>query len=114
MNLGASVPVSGASCPGSLPTLGTQLLSRASPGTCPISAPGTRGALSASMPKQTSRSKRALRASADKSATTDIVTQLECAVRRPQATLIGALVGGVVPWFARTLAHQEVPAAFAA
>lgn len=50
----------------------------------------------------------------DKSATTDIVTQLECAIRRPQATLIGALVGGLVPWFARTLAHEEVPGALAA
>ena len=42
-------------------------------------------------------------------ATTDIVSQLECAIRRPQATLIGALVGGLVPWFARTLAHEEIP-----
>ena len=41
--------------------------------------------------------------------TIDIVSQLECAIRRPQATLIGALVGGLVPWFARTLAHEEVP-----
>jgi hypothetical protein len=61
------------------------------------------------MPKSNRRSRRA---SADRSATTDIVTQLECAVRRPQATLIGALVGGIVPWFARTLAHGEVPAAW--
>lgn len=50
--------------------------------------------------------------STDRSATTDIVTQLECAVRHPQATLIGALIGGLVPWFARTLAHEEVPAAW--
>jgi hypothetical protein len=47
-------------------------------------------------------------------ATVDIVSQLECAVRRPQATLIGALVGGLVPWFARTLAHEEVPDAWTA
>ena len=47
---------------------------------------------------------------ADRSATTDVVTQLECAIRRPQATLIGALVGGLVPWFARTLAHDQLPA----
>lgn len=59
------------------------------------------------------KSKRS-RTTVDKSATTDIVTQLECAIRRPQATLIGALVGGLVPWFARTLAHEEVPGAFAA
>jgi hypothetical protein len=65
------------------------------------------------MPKSTRRSSRARRASADRSATTDIVTQLECAVRRPQATLIGALVGGVVPWFARTLAHGQLPQTWA-
>jgi hypothetical protein len=47
---------------------------------------------------------------ADRSATTDIVSQIECAVKYPQ----GALIGGVVPWFARTLAHHEVPAAWAA
>lgn len=64
------------------------------------------------MPKTTRR--RARRASTDRSATTDIVTQLECAVRRPQATLIGALVGGIVPWFARTLAHGQLPQTWAA
>lgn len=51
---------------------------------------------------------------ADRAATVDVVSQLECAVKYPQATLIGALVGGVVPWFARTLAHVEVPAALSA
>jgi hypothetical protein len=56
--------------------------------------------------------RRSRRATPDRSATTDVVTQLECAVRRPQATLIGALVGGIVPWFGRTLAHGEVPAAW--
>ena len=61
------------------------------------------------MPKSTRRRKSV---SADRSATTDIVTQLECAIRRPQATLIGALVGGIVPWFARTLAHDQLPAAW--
>jgi hypothetical protein len=50
------------------------------------------------------------RRAADSAATVDIVSQLECAIRRPQATLIGAAVGGLVPWFARTLAHEEVPA----
>ena len=58
--------------------------------------------------------KRSRRPAADRSATTDIVTQLECAIRRPQATLIGALVGGIVPWFARTLAHDQLPAAWTA
>lgn len=61
-----------------------------------------------------SKSKRSKRSRSagivDRSATTDVVTQLECAIRRPQATLIGALVGGLVPWFARTLAHDQLPA----
>jgi len=61
------------------------------------------------MAKSRKRSRR--QAQADRSATTDIVTQLECAIRRPQATLIGALVGGIVPWFARTLAHDQLPTA---
>ena len=61
------------------------------------------------MPKS---KKRTRRQESDRSATTDIVTQLECAIRRPQATLIGALVGGIVPWFARTLAHDQLPAAW--
>jgi hypothetical protein len=62
-----------------------------------------------------SKSRRSRRSeNNDRSATTDVVTQLECAIRRPQATLIGALVGGLVPWFARTLAHGEVPAAWSA
>ncbi len=55
-------------------------------------------------------SKRSRRQATDRSATVDVVSQLECAIRRPQATLIGALVGGLVPWFARTLAHEQLPA----
>ncbi len=54
--------------------------------------------------------KRSRKANTDRSATVDIVSQLECAIRYPQATLIGALVGGLVPWFARTLAHEQLPA----
>ena len=65
-----------------------------------------------------SKSKRSKRSRSvgvvDRSATTDVVTQLECAIRRPQATLIGALVGGLVPWFARTLAHDQLPATWSA
>jgi hypothetical protein len=44
----------------------------------------------------------------DRGATTDIVTQLEVAVRNPHAALIGALIGGLVPWFGRTLAHGQI------
>lgn len=50
----------------------------------------------------------------DRSVTTDVVTQLECAARNPHAALIGALIGGLVPWFGRSLAHDQVPAAWAA
>ena len=46
----------------------------------------------------------------DRSATTDIMTQLRCCIRNPQAALLGAVIGGMVPWFARTLAHEEIPA----
>ena len=62
------------------------------------------------MGKSSKRSRRTT--TTDRSATTDIVTQLECAIRRPQATLIGALIGGLVPWFARTLAHDQLPTAW--
>src|SRR5680860_12417 len=61
-----------------------------------------------------SKSKRSKRSRkiVDRSATTDVVTQLECAIRNPHAALIGVLIGGIVPWFGRTLAHDQVPAAW--
>jgi hypothetical protein len=40
----------------------------------------------------------------------DVLTQLRCAMANPLATAIGAVVGGVIPWFARTVAHGEVSA----
>ena len=48
----------------------------------------------------------------DRSVTTDVVTQLECAIKNPHAALIGALIGGLVPWFGRTLAHDQIPQAW--
>lgn len=60
------------------------------------------------------RSRRPARTAVDRSATTDVVTQLECAFRNPHAALIGALIGGLVPWFGRTLAHDQVPSAWSA
>ena len=54
-------------------------------------------------------SRRSHRSAADQSATVDIVSQLECAFHNPHATLIGAFVGGLVPWFARSLAHDQLP-----
>lgn len=66
------------------------------------------------MSNSSKRGKRTRRASTnvDRSDSVDIVTQLECAVRHPQATAIGAVIGGLVPWFARTLAHEEIPDAW--
>jgi len=79
------------------------------PGTCASSRVGTPGALSTAMSK---RSKS--RGIVDRSATTDVVTQLECAFRNPHAAAIGALIGGLVPWFGRTLAHEEIPSVWSA
>ncbi len=68
------------------------------------------------MGKTSKRSKQGKRSrkTVDRSATTDVVTQLECAFRNPHAALIGALIGGLIPWFGRTLAHDQVPAAWSA
>ena len=74
---------------------------------------GTQAAQATAMSKTSKRSKRS-RGVVDRSATTDVVTQLECAIRNPHAALIGALIGGLVPWFGRTLAHDQVPAAWSA
>ena len=63
-----------------------------------------------------SKSKRSKssRGTSDRSATTDVVTQLECAFRNPHAAAIGAVIGGLVPWFGRTLAHEEIPSTWSA
>jgi hypothetical protein len=63
-----------------------------------------------SKPAKRSRSRRG---TSDRSVTTDVVTQLECAFRNPHAAAIGAVIGGLVPWFGRTLAHEEIPATWA-
>ncbi len=65
------------------------------------------------MSKPSKRSK-SRRGTSDRSATTDVVTQLECAFRNPHAAAIGAVVGGLVPWFGRTLAHEEIPSTWSA
>jgi hypothetical protein len=59
------------------------------------------------MSKSSKRSRRS-RGPVDRSVTTDIVTQLEVAIRNPHAAAIGAVIGGLVPWFGRTLAHGEI------
>jgi hypothetical protein len=63
---------------------------------------------------KTKRSKPNRRGATDRSATTDVVTQLEVAIRNPQAAAIGAVLGGLVPWFGRTLAHGEIQSAWSA
>lgn len=65
------------------------------------------------MSKSTKRNKT-LRGVTDRSATTDVVTQLVCAAKNPHATAMGAVIGGLVPWFGRTLAHEEIPATWSA
>jgi hypothetical protein len=64
------------------------------------------------MSKTSKRGGRRVRETIDRSATTDVVTQLECAIRNPHAAAIGAVIGGLVPWFGRTLAHEEIPDAW--
>jgi len=62
------------------------------------------------MSKSSKRSKRSRRSRGpvDRSATTDIVTQLEVASKNLHAAAIGAVLGGLVPWFGRTLAHGQI------
>ncbi len=43
--------------------------------------------------------------------TVDIVSQLHTAVQNPAATLLGAVLGGIIPWFAREVLHGEVSSA---
>jgi hypothetical protein len=66
------------------------------------------------MSKPANKRIRSRRGTSDRSVTTDVVTQLECAFRNPHAALIGAVIGGLVPWFGRTLAHEEIPSTWAA
>jgi hypothetical protein len=65
------------------------------------------------MSKSSKRRSRS-RGPIDRSATTDVVTQLEVAFRNPHAAAIGAVIGGLVPWFGRTLAHGEIQSSWAA
>jgi hypothetical protein len=43
----------------------------------------------------------------------DVMTQVKCAIRNPAAAVFGGALGGVVPWFARELAHSELGRAWA-
>jgi hypothetical protein len=60
------------------------------------------------------KSRKSRHSSPDRAATTDVVTQLEIAIRNPRAAAIGAMLGGLVPWFGRTLAHGEIQSAWSA
>jgi len=44
----------------------------------------------------------------------DVISQLECATRHPRAAILGGVLGGAIPWFARALAHGEIPEAWTA
>jgi hypothetical protein len=59
------------------------------------------------------KSRRSRCTTADRT-TIDVVTQLEIAVHNPHAAAIGALIGGLVPWFGRTLAHGEIQGTWSA
>lgn len=61
-----------------------------------------------------SRKSRAEVSAQDRAERVDVMTQLGVAARNPSSALLGALLGGVVPWFARELAHVELPAAWSA
>src|SRR4029077_8207751 len=65
------------------------------------------------MSKKRSRVRRTIDRTSDRTAT-DVVTQLEVAIRNPHAAAIGALIGGLIPWFGRTLAHGEIQEAWTA
>lgn len=52
--------------------------------------------------------KRSTAAARRKNYVVDVLTQLRTAWANPTATALGAVVGGAVPWFARTVAHHEV------
>jgi hypothetical protein len=60
--------------------------------------------------RRPSRSRRERRSGAER--TVDVISQLECATRHPRAAILGGLLGGAVPWFARALAHGEIPEAW--
>ncbi len=42
----------------------------------------------------------------------DVVSQLETAFKDPLAAALGGILGGIVPWFGRELAHGEIAAAW--
>jgi hypothetical protein len=76
-----------------------------------VHASSARELLYTEVMRKTTR-RRSRRHVTDRSTTTDVVSQLECAIKNPHAALIGAVIGGLVPWFGRTLAHSEIPAAW--
>jgi len=64
------------------------------------------------MSKTRKPSRRTRRNHKTESRTVDVISQLECATRHPRAAILGGLLGGAVPWFARELAHGEIPQAW--
>lgn len=64
------------------------------------------------MSKSSKRRRPTSRGTVDRSATTDVMTQLHVAFRNPSAAAMGAVIGGMVPVLGSTLAHGEVPDAW--
>ena len=60
------------------------------------------------------RARRSSRAATSAARQVDIITQLKTAVGNPLAAALGAAIGGIVPWFAREVAHGELAPAVSA
>jgi len=58
--------------------------------------------------KSKRRSRKSTRTAASSDKTVDIITQLKTAIANPLAAVLGAAIGGIVPWFAREIAHHEL------
>jgi len=64
--------------------------------------------------KSKRRSRKSTRTTASSDKTVDIITQLKTAIANPLAAVLGAAIGGIVPWFAREIAHHELAVQWAA
>ena len=64
--------------------------------------------------KSKRRSRKSTRTAASSDKTVDIITQLKTAIANPLAAVLGAAIGGIVPWFAREIAHHELAVQWAA
>lgn len=56
------------------------------------------------------KSRRARRTSRETTKHVDVMSQFSTAFANPAAAAVGAAIGGIVPWFAREVAHGELAA----